>query len=272
MLGSVRLLRGDLLDQAFLARELEAVRADVCFHFAWYAVPGRYLRSLENLRSLETATALAVQLARLGCSRFVGIGTCLEYDVSHDRLSEASPTRPNSVYAATKLAYALLLEQIAATEGMRYTWTRLFHQYGPREDARRLVPTVVRALLTGERALLSSGEQVRDFLHVEDVVAGIEAAAGSLDGAVNIGSGIPVRVADIVQTIGDLTGRTELIALGVRPQDPTDPMYICADSSRLQSTGWRPAYNLETGLLETIEWWRQALAAGSRDGRSEGSW
>ncbi len=266
----MRLVSCDLLDQASLARHLEAARPNACFHFAWYAVPGLYWRSLENLNSLQASTALAVQLAQLGCDRFVGIGTCFEYDDTRGRLSESSPARPRSLYAAAKLACALLLEQIAAAEGMRYTWARVFYQYGPGEDARRLVPAVIQALLKGERALLSPGEQVRDYLHVEDVVAGIDAAADALDGVVNIGSGVPVRVADIVHKIGELTGRAELIALGAVPQDPADPIYICADSTKLQSTGWRPAYNLESGLADTIEWWSQELAAGSGEARVGG--
>jgi UDP-glucuronate decarboxylase len=271
VLPSVTLVDCDLLDDAALEARLEAIRPEICFHFAWYAAPGLYLRSPENLRSLQASIALAQGLARLECRRFVGVGTCFEYAMGGERLSESSPTEPQSLYAAAKAAFQLVLQQIAVAQGMRWLWTRVFYQYGPHEDPRRLVPTVTRALLSGEPALLTSGEQSRDFLHVGDVASAIATAAGSeLDGIVNIGSGVPVRVADLARAIGTLTGRSDLLRLGARPTDPTDPPFVCADPSRLMSTGWRPTYNLETGLRDTIAWWRgQRAPAGTT--LSEGS-
>ena len=262
----MRVIEADLLDQASIDRQLDAIRPDTCFHFAWYAVPGRYWQSRENLRSLEASTALALRLADRGCRRFVGIGTCAEYDIGADRLGEAAATNPKSLYAASKLAFRLLLEQIATAAGMHWLWARVFYQYGPQEDRRRLVPTVVRALLAGEPALLSSGEQARDFLHVDDVAAAVGSAAGSeLDGVVNIGSGEAVRIADLATRIGALLGRPELIRLGARPNDAAEPPFVCADPTRLMSTGWRPTYNLQTGLADTIEWFaHQAAHAGRK--------
>jgi nucleoside-diphosphate-sugar epimerase len=182
-----------------------------------------------------------------------------------ERLSESDPTEPRSIYAASKLAFQLLLEQIANSVQMRWLWARVFYQFGPHEDARRLVPTVIRAMLAGEPALLTSGEQARDFLHVEDVAAAIGTTASSrLDGIVNIGSGVPVRVADLAMMIGAMTGHPELVRLGARPNDPNDPPFVCADPGRLMSTGWRPTYNLETGLANTIAWSRREFAGAGK--------
>jgi nucleoside-diphosphate-sugar epimerase len=263
--ASLNMVECDLGDRSELDARLAAIRPDVCFHFAWYAVPGLYLRSNENLEAMEASVFLALRLAALECRRFVGIGTCFEYAMRREPLSESSPTEPRSVYAASKLAFQLLLQQIAEAAQMRWLWARVFYQFGPYEDARRLVPTVVRAMLAGEPALLTSGEQVRDFLHVEDVAAAIGTAAFSrVDGIVNIGSGVPVRVADLAMKIGTLAGRADLVRLGARPNDPNDPAFVCADPSRLMSTGWRPTYNLETGLANTIEWSRRQLAGAGK--------
>ena len=252
------IIEADLLDQASVERQLDIVRPDTCVHFAWYAVPGLYLESPENLRSLQASIALATRLAERNCHRFVGVGTCFEYAMQDHRLNESSPTEPKSLYAASKLAFRLLLEQIAKASRMEWLWARVFYQYGPEEDHRRLVPTVVRALLAGEPALLTSGEQARDFLHVDDVASAIgTAAASELDGVVNIGSGRPVRVADLATKVGAIIGRPDLIRLGARPTDPADPPFVCADATRLESTGWRPTYNLDTGLADTIEWFRR---------------
>jgi nucleoside-diphosphate-sugar epimerase len=262
---SLTLVECDLGDRSELDARLAAIRPDVCFHFAWYAVPGLYLRSNENLEAMQASVFLALRLAALECRRFVGIGTCFEYAMRRERLSESSPTEPRSVYAASKLAFQLLLQQIAQAAQMHWLWARAFYQFGPYEDPRRLVPTVIRALLAGEPALLTSGEQERDFLHVEDVASAIGTAAqSSLDGIVNIGSGMPVRVAELALTIGAMIGRPDLVRLGARANDPNDPAFVCADPGRLMSTGWRPTYNLETGLANTIEWSRHQLAGAGK--------
>ena len=144
-------------------------------------------------------------------------------------LSETSPTAPRTLYAACKLALHLVLDQMR-NKTMGVTWARLFYLYGPMEDARRLVPSVARALLAGEAAAISPGQQVRDFLHVEDVAAAL-ATLGErdLDGVFNIGSGQPITVAEVALTLGRLTGRESLVRLGARPYAPGDPMYVCAD-------------------------------------------
>ena len=255
---SITLVECDLGDRSQLDQRLASIRPDVCFHFAWYAVPGLYLHSIDNLAAMQASVFLAQRLASLECRRFVGIGTCFEYAMGPKPLSETDPTEPRSIYAASKLAFRLLLEQIAQAGKMRWLWARVFYQFGPYEDARRLVPTVILALLAGKEAFLTSGQQQRDFLHVEDVASAIGTAAKSeLDGAVNIGSGEPVRVADLAMKIGAMIGRPALVRLGARPNHPNDPAFVCADPSRLMRTGWRPTYNLDTGLANTIEWFRQ---------------
>jgi nucleoside-diphosphate-sugar epimerase len=262
--AQVGIVACDLQDTSALERELVSIRPQVCFHFAWYAVPGLYWQSRENLRSLEASIGLTLRLADLGCKRFVGIGTCAEYEIRAERLVESAPTGPKSLYAASKLAFALVLQQVAQAAEMRWLWARVFYQYGPYEDSRRLVPTVVRALLGGEPAVLTTGEQARDFLHVDDVAAAIVVAARSeLNGIVNIGSGTATPVAELATTIGALMGRPDLIRLGARPSDPAEPPFVCADPTRLMSTGWRPTYNLQAGLADTIEWFRRQRAQES---------
>jgi nucleoside-diphosphate-sugar epimerase len=129
---------------------------------------------------------------------------------------------------------------------------------------------VIRNLLSGAPALLTPGTQARDFLHVDDVAGAIGTATFSgLEGIVNIGSGISTPVADVATTIGRLLGRPELIRLGARPAEPKEAPIVCADPTRLSQTGWRPTYNLETGLANTIDWFRRQHAPAVR-GRSSG--
>jgi UDP-glucuronate decarboxylase len=255
----------DLFDIAGVRRAVAEIRPDVCVHLAWCTTPGAYLHDADNVRLASASLELARALADTGCRRFVGAGTCLEYEARQTPLDESAPLRPSSLYAASKLGLGLMLDHFGRQRGMAVAWVRLFFQYGPFEDARRLVPSVIGALIRGEEARVSEGRQVRDFLHVEDVASAIVAVARSgAQGPVNVGSGRPVMVRDVVTHIGRLLGRADKIVFGARPQDPLDPPFICADNTRLmQLTGWRPQYDLERGLGQTIAWWEHGATAVS---------
>jgi nucleoside-diphosphate-sugar epimerase len=231
--------------------DLVPVESDVAVHLAWYAVPGKYLTAPENRSCLESSRRL---LARVK-GRAVFAGTCFEYDTALGTLREDSPTKPATLYAECK--DRLRREVVARPDS---AWVRFFYQYGPWEDERRLVPSVIRAVLRGEPANVSPGEQGRDFLHVEDVASAVCAVAESrLEGAVNIGSGRAPTVGEIVTRIGRIGGRPDLIRLGAVGYYPGEPMLIVADNAKLRSTGWAPAVDLETGLCRTVEWWRSAM-------------
>ena len=262
---SLSIVPCDLLSTQQLDQCLERIRPDLCIHLAWYVEHGRYQSSLENIRFLSASLELATRLTSFGCSRFVGAGTCFEYDTDLGYLSESSPTVPRTLYAASKLGLYLALDQLGKETGLDVVWLRLFYVYGPREDERRLVPSVICSLLRNREAKVTKGHQMLDFLHVEDVAAGIWAVARSnLSGPVNIGSGRPVAVRDIITKIGVILDRLELIALGALPDGDSGPVFVCANNRRLaENTAWTPHYDLEKGLRQTIKWWRAHLAVTS---------
>jgi nucleoside-diphosphate-sugar epimerase len=259
--AQLHLVWGDLLVPDQVKAHLKAIQPELCIHAAWYVEPGRYLTAHENLSMLQASLNLISQLIALNCPRFVGLGTCFEYDLSSGYLSEKSPVKPHTLYAASKLALQTVLEQLADTTAMKTVWLRLFYQYGPFENKQRLVPAVICALLQNQATQVTKGEQIRDFLHIEDVAAAIWAVAQSnLSGPVNIGSGQPVTVHEIVTKIGTLLNRPELILWGALPYHPVEPMFVCANNQRLTAgTTWTPRYELEQGLQHTIEWWQKHL-------------
>ena len=200
----LHLVQGDLLEAEATRRRLDEVRPELCIHLAWYAEPGEYLASMVNLDMLAASLRLVSGLAEVGCRRFVGAGTCFEYDAAPGYLSEAGPQRPRSLYASCKASLGNVLEHVSNVTSMETAWLRLFYLYGPFEDRRRLVPSVANALLAGREAKATEGRQTRDYMHVEDVAAAVWAVArSSLSGAVNVGSGVPVAIRDIVTGIGD---------------------------------------------------------------------
>ncbi|BCU13781.1 NAD-dependent epimerase/dehydratase family protein [Microcystis aeruginosa] len=261
ILPSMYLRQSDLVAFENVNTYLQEIKPELCIHLAWYAVPGKYLNSQENLDSIQASINLLSQLAELGCKRFVGIGTCFEYDLSLGYLSESSLTKPITLYAATKVALSTILQQFAQITEMEVAWIRLFYQYGPMEDERRLIPGIISSLLRDEVVKTTKGEQIRDFLHIEDVASAIWAVAKSnVSGVVNVGSGQPVTVGQIALELGNLLGKPDLIHLGALPYRPNDPMFICANNELLRKkTDWTQKYNLTTGLKNTIKWYKDHL-------------
>lgn len=256
----IRLLEADLQDTDAVAAHLAATRPDRCIHAAWYAEPGKYLPSPKNLDSLRASLSLLEALAAAGCRHVVGVGTCFEYEMGDQPLREDSPAKPFTLYAASKLAFSLVAAQRAPQLGMGFAWARLFYLYGPYEDDVRLVPAAVRTLSEGREFKASDGAMVRDYLHVADVASGLTALSKQgLEGTFNVCSGEPVTIAALMQTLGELLGRPELIRLGAFPKRDWDPMYVCGDSRKLRTeAGWSPRFSLRGGLADTIEWCKGA--------------
>ena len=257
---NIRLIEADLNDSDAVAAQLAATRPEACIHAAWYAEPGKYLPSPKNLDSLRASLSLIEQLARVGCKHVVGVGTCFEYEIGSQPLSEDSPTKPFTLYAASKLAFMLVAAQRAPQLDMGFAWARLFYLYGPYEDEIRLVPAAIKALTEGREFKASDGAMVRDYLHVADVASALcTLSAQTLHGAFNVCSGEPVTIAALMQTLGELLGRPELIRLGAFPKRDWDPMYVCGDSRRLRTeANWSPRHTLREGLADMIEWCKGA--------------
>ena len=197
---------------------------DTVIHVAWYAEPGRYLHSPINRECLEGTLRLGQGAIDAKVRRLVGIGTCFEYDLGAGLLSIETPLRPSTPYAAAKVASFQALSQSLPQHGVEFAWCRLFYLYGEGENERRLVPHLRAKLKAGEPAELSSGEQIRDYLDVRDAARMIvEAALGTVQGPVNICSGIPVTIRQIAEGIADEYGRRDLLRFGARPDNPADP-------------------------------------------------
>jgi len=257
----LRVIPGDLEDLDSMADAIRAARPELCIHLAWRGWSGK-AEVAPNLASLAFSLDLLRKMPELGCGRFVAAGTCFEYDLSGGLLSESTPLRSNNLYSSCKKSLFEVAQAYAEQTGLSVATPRMFYSYGPCEHERQLVPSVVRALLNGEPAKVTSGEQVRDYLHVADVASAIWAVArSSATGAVNIASGQPVTVAKIATAIADMLGRPDLLHLGALPYRDNEPMHIVGDPSRLRATGWQPQYNLSTGLADTLEWWQSMTGA-----------
>lgn len=258
--AGVRWHAADLLDAEQGAQVLAAVAPTHLLHLAWYAVPGQYWTAPENLAWVRASLSLLEAFARQGGRRVVMAGTCAEYDWTGEGLyrEERTPLRPATLYGTCKHALRLVVEAYARQAGMSAAWGRVFLLYGPGEHPQRLVSSVVRHLLRGERAPCSHGAQRRDFLYVEDVAAAFVALLDSeVTGAVNIASGRAVTLRELVNQIAEQLARPELVDFGALPAPAGEPPLLAADVTRLHTeVGWQPRYTLAEGLARTIDWWR----------------
>jgi len=197
---------------------------DTVVHVAWYAEPGKYLQAEKNLDCLAGTLQMAKGAAQAGVRRFVGIGTCFEYDLTLGMLSVETALRPLTPYAAAKAAAYMALSHWLPQQGLEFAWCRLFYLYGEGEDARRLVPYLRARLAAKQTAELTSGGQIRDFLDVRDAAQMIvESALGNSQGPINICSGQPITVRQLAEQIADEFGCRDLLRFGARPDNLVDP-------------------------------------------------
>ena len=193
-------------------------------HMAWYTEPGKYLTSPLNLDCLKGTIEMALAIMDSDVRRFVGTGTCAEYDLNQGMLRVDSPLDPKTLYAACKASTFQVLSQLFPAAGVEFAWCRLFYLYGEGEDSRRLVPYLRERLSRGESAELTGGYQIRDFLDVENAGRMIaDVSLGDQQGAVNICSGVPVTVRQMAEQVADQYGRRDLLLFGARPENIFDP-------------------------------------------------
>jgi len=198
--------------------------SETLVHTAWYAEPGEYLTSPVNLSCLTGTLDLASAFAEIGGKRFIGVGTCAEYDTSAGLLTTETPLAPTTLYSACKAAAYLVLLNLLPAEGVSFAWCRLFYLYGEGEDERRLVPYIRTQLEMGREALLTTGNQVRDFIDVKDAARLIvEVASDQTEGAVNICSGKAVTIRQFAERLADELGRRDLLRFGARLENAFDP-------------------------------------------------
>jgi nucleoside-diphosphate-sugar epimerase len=255
----------DLLEPGAAERAALESHADSLLHLAWYAVPGSFWTAPENERWIDASLRLLRAFGEAGGSRAVMAGTCAEYRWGARTLSERdTPLEPTTLYGACKHATHVAAAAIAEQLDVRLVWGRIFFLYGLGEPDGRLVSSVTRALLAGAHVPTTHGHQRRDFMHVSDVAGAFAALVdGRPAGAVNIASGEAVTIHEILELIEQATGTRDRIQYGALPMRPGEPDAIVGDSRRLREEfGFRPRIGLETGIYETVAWWRRQKNGG----------
>jgi len=241
---------------------IESICPTHLLHFAWYTKPGLYWSAQDNVQWLQASLNLVQAFSVGGGERMVSAGTCAEYDWRFGYCSEdITPLKPQTLYGVSKQSFQMISHEILKSADISNAWGRIFFLYGPCENQTRLVPSVINALLQEQPAPCTIGNQIRDYLFVEDVAdAFVQLLDSPVMGPVNIGSGKPVSVREIIELIGAKIGHEELIRYGQIPTSPSEAPFIVADNRRLlNEVGWSQKHDLGKGLDRTISWWKKVL-------------
>ncbi len=255
-------LEADLVAPGVAESVLAETRPSVVFNLAGYGV-GRDERDPERARAVnvELVDSLARATARQtgigwGGTRFVHVGSALEYGTVGGDLAEDGLHHPTTLYGKTKLAGTEALAKAARETALPALTARLFMVYGPGERPGRLFPTLFDGARSGEEVPLSEGLQRRDFTYVEDVAEGLVRLA-----CVPAGTSEPGDVCNLAT--GRLTSIREFATIAARVLGIPDERLRFGEVAvraeemehaevsvkRLEEwTGWRPAHDPESGL------------------------
>ncbi len=257
---------GDVLDAAF------AGGIDSVVHLA--AVTS-VLRSVENpVGTFETnvaGTQAILEAARAAGVRSLAFAStnAVTGPMEAPAIVETAMLKPLTPYGATKAAGEMLMSAYTASYGVRCVYVRLTNVYGPGMQAKdSIVARLMRAIRLGRTfEIYGNGRQVRDYVHVSDVIDAVRLGLAGEDwkGPVVIGSGRSMSVLEVVEAVRGVTGASFEVTHG--PARPGEMPAVIVDPSRAKSLGWSPQFDFETGLRGVWEEWSvadvDAIAAGA---------
>ncbi len=225
-----------------------------CLHLAWAGLPDYSLPT--SLKNFQAGLGLFQFLREIGCPRLVVTGTCFEYGDLSGCLAEDRHPQTQGLFAAFKAAQRLVATSLFAGSATTLIWARPFYVYGPGQRPASLIPSCYRSLQEGRKPEVKTPDLLNDFIHVEDVAAGLAVLATSpaAAGIYNLGSGQPTRIRDVVNLLARCLGRPPVFEPSVAAGAG-----FWADMTRMvQQTGWRPQLSLEEGIRRTVDVWRAA--------------
>lgn len=210
---------------------------DVCIHLAWGGLPN--YKSLHHFeKELPGQYRFLSALVRDGLFSLVVSGTCFEYGMKTGALREDADPHPENPYGFAKDTLRRQLQFLRESSPFAFTWARLFYVYGEGQFSNSLWPQLKRAAQQGVAVFpMSGGEQVRDYLPIETVAEYLVslALAKADGGIVNVCSGKPVKVRELVEGWITKNGWKIELDLGHYPYPDYEPMEFWGDCRKLQS-------------------------------------
>lgn len=257
-------VQGDICDAGLTTALMRDEKPDVIVHFAAESHVDRSILSPDpvfqtNLRGTFTL----LEAARVnGIGRFTHVSTDEVYGSIEPpaEADEMFPLRPSSPYSASKAGSDLLALSYFTTYKMPVVVTRASNNYGPYQFPEKLIPLMIsNALDNVALPVYGDGQQIRDWLYVEDHCRGILSVAlkGRTGEIYNIGGNRSIANLEVVHKILEATGRPDTLIRYVTDRPGHDRRYALSSEKILRETGWSPQTTFEQGLARTIQWYRE---------------
>jgi NAD dependent epimerase/dehydratase len=260
--NDIEVITGDIRDYDSVYNALK--NCDAVFHLAaLIGIPYSYVSPKAYIETNINGTYNILQASKdLHLNQVLVTSTSETYGTAqYVPIDEKHPMVGQSPYSATKIAADQLAVSFYRSFNLPVKIVRPFNTYGPRQSARAIIPTVISQLLSGKEKLsLGNLSPTRDLTYVKDTAKGFLEIFKSdkLFGEItNIGMGKEINVGELVKKISSLISFKANIVedtLRVRPENSEVERLLCDNNKLIKSTNWKPDYDLEKGILETIEW------------------
>ena len=274
---NVRFVRGDICDRAAVKRLFEEEQPQAVINFAAESHVDRSIQAPEVF--LQT-NVLGTQVLLDACHshggvRFHQVSTDEVYgDLPLDRpdlfFTEETPLHTSSPYSSSKASADLFVMAYHRTFGIPVTISRCSNNYGPYQFPEKLIPLMIsRALADESLPVYGTGENVRDWLHVSDHCEAIDLIIhnGRVGEVYNVGGHNERTNLEVVKTILKALGKPESLIRFVKDRPGHDMRYAIDPTKIETELGWKPKYNFDTGIQQTIrwyldnqEWWKNILS------------
>jgi NAD dependent epimerase/dehydratase len=264
-LSQIEVFTGDIRDPNGVRLAMKDI--DVVFHLAaLIAIPFSYHSPDSYIDTNVKGTLNVVQAARdLGTERVLVTSTSEVYGTAqYIPIDELHPRQPQSPYSASKIGADCIAESFYRSFNTPVTIVRPFNTFGPRQSARTIIPTIITQLLNGVKEIkLGDTTPTRDLLFVKDTVNGFIAIAQSeqlIGQDCNIATQSEIEVGELAKSIINIINPDAKIIQDDQRLRPakSEVFRLYGSNARITSlTDWKPAYNLERALEETIAWFKQ---------------
>ncbi|MFE6475473.1 dTDP-glucose 4,6-dehydratase [Streptomyces rochei] len=264
-------VQGDICDPEVVDRVM--AQADQVVHFAAESHVDRSITGADDfVRTNVSGTQTLLDAAlRHAVDRFVHVSTDEVYgSIETGSFTETDALGPNSPYAASKASSDLIALSYHRTHGLDVRVTRCCNNYGPRQFPEKVIPLFVTRLLDGGQVpLYGDGENVRDWLHVEDHCRGVDLTriGGAAGEIYNISGGTELTNLQLTELLLKACGSSWDQVRHVEDRKGHDRRYSVDDSKARTELGYRPRRDFEAGLAETVGWYRDNRAWWEQLGR-----
>jgi len=261
--GRYRFVHADIADERAMETLFESGRLDAVVHFAAESHVDRSIQSSAPfVRTNVVGTQVLLDAARrTGVGRFTHVSTDEVYgdlEPEEPAFTESHPITPSSPYSASKAASDHLVLAYHRTHGMDVVVTRCSNNYGPYHFPEKLIPLMIVNALAGKRLpVYGKGDNVRDWIYVEDHCRGVLAVLerGRAGEVYNLGGASERKNLDVVKAIIAAVGASEEQIEFVTDRPGHDRRYAIDFSKAAAELGWGPTRTFEQGLQETVQWY-----------------